>query len=78
MLADETTFLVSVADSGSGLDAATAREAFRRGWTTKGDGRGLGLAMVGRSVRRLGGTIDVGGGPGAVFTVRLPLREEGI
>ncbi|MFJ2033123.1 ATP-binding protein [Streptosporangium sp. NPDC087985] len=78
MLADETSFLVSVADSGPGLDTATAREAFRPGWTTKGDGRGLGLAMVGQAVRRLGGTVDVGGGPGAVFTVRLPLRGEGV
>ncbi|MDP9870091.1 sensor histidine kinase regulating citrate/malate metabolism [Streptosporangium brasiliense] len=78
LLADETTFLISVADSGPGLDAVTAREAFRRGWTTKGDGRGLGLAMVGQAVRRLGGAIDVGGGPGAVFTVRLPLRAEGL
>ncbi|WP_433257056.1 sensor histidine kinase [Streptosporangium sp. CA-135522] len=73
---DETVFLVGVADSGPGLDAAVARDAFRRGWSTKGDGRGLGLAMVGQAVRRLGGTIDVGGGPGAVFTVRLPPREE--
>ncbi|MEV6862851.1 sensor histidine kinase [Streptosporangium subroseum] len=71
--ADETTFLISVADSGPGLDPVTAGEAFRRGWTTKGDGRGLGLAMVGQAVNRLGGAIDVGNGPGAVFTVRLPL-----
>ncbi|WP_245651914.1 sensor histidine kinase [Streptosporangium amethystogenes] len=59
--ADETAFVISVADSGPGLDPATAGEAFRRGWTTKGDGRGLGLAMVGQAVRRLGGTIEVGG-----------------
>ncbi|WP_329423877.1 sensor histidine kinase [Streptosporangium sp. NBC_01495] len=59
--ADETTFVISVADSGQGLDPATAGEAFRRGWTTKGDGRGLGLAMVGQAVRRMGGTIEVGG-----------------
>ncbi|MFF5210910.1 ATP-binding protein [Streptosporangium sp. NPDC000396] len=76
--ADEATFLIRVADSGPGLDTATAEEAFRRGWTTKGDGRGLGLAMVGQAVRRLGGTIDVGNGPGAVFTVRLPLCEGGV
>lgn len=84
--ADETTFAISVTDSGRGLDPATAGEAFRRGWTTKGDGRGLGLAMVGQAVRRLGGTIEVGGTieanrpvleseTGAVFAVRLPLRD---
>ncbi|GIH93304.1 ATP-binding protein [Planobispora siamensis] len=73
--ADGTTFVVSVGDSGPGLAPGVAGEAFRRGWSTKGDGRGLGLAMVGQAVRRLDGTIEVGDGPGAVFTVRLPLRE---
>jgi signal transduction histidine kinase len=59
--ADETTFVIGVSDSGQGLDPARADDAFRRGWTTKGDGRGLGLAMVGQAVRRAGGTIAVGG-----------------
>jgi two-component system CitB family sensor kinase len=80
--ADDTAFVIRVADSGAGLDAATVDDAFRRGWTTKGDGRGLGLAMVGQAVRRLGGTIAVedgaGDGDGAVFTVRLPLGEEAV
>ncbi|GGK90507.1 histidine kinase [Sphaerisporangium melleum] len=79
--AGDGRFLVRVSDSGPGLDAAAATEAFRRGWTTKGDGRGLGLAMVGQAVRRLHGTIEAGRdddgaeGGGAVFTVRLPLPE---
>ncbi|WP_219463557.1 sensor histidine kinase [Nonomuraea rhizosphaerae] len=63
-------FLVRVADDGPGL---TAPDAFRRGWTTKGDGHGLGLALVGQAVRRCGGTIEV---DGSVFTVRLPVREQ--
>jgi signal transduction histidine kinase len=52
---------------------------FRRGWTTKSSGgpvgHGLGLALVGRAVRRHAGTVEVAGGgdEGAVFTVRLPL-----
>ncbi|MDF2707686.1 MAG: histidine kinase [Nonomuraea muscovyensis] len=66
---DASGLLVTVADDGPGL---TAPEAFRRGWTTKGDGRGLGLALVGQAVRRLGGTIEVAG---SVFTVRLPAPE---
>ncbi|GLW07824.1 histidine kinase [Microtetraspora sp. NBRC 13810] len=52
--------LIRVEDSGPGLGEQAAKDAFRRGWTTKGDGRGLGLAMVGQTVRRLGGTIEVG------------------
>ncbi|NUP61127.1 MAG: PAS domain-containing protein [Nonomuraea sp.] len=61
--------VIRVADDGPGL---TAPEAFAKGWTTKGDGHGLGLALVGQAVRRLGGTIDVAG---SVFTVRLPVPE---
>ncbi|MEU8269055.1 sensor histidine kinase [Sphaerisporangium sp. NPDC049002] len=74
--AEDGTFLIRVADSGPGVGAETAKDVFRRGWTTKGDGRGLGLAMAGQAVRRLGGTIEVThGGEGAVFTVRLPLPD---
>ncbi|MEU4234549.1 ATP-binding protein [Nonomuraea sp. NPDC026600] len=60
-------FLIRVADDGPGL---IAPDAFQKGWTTKGDGHGLGLALVGQAVRRLGGTIEV---DGSVFTVRLPV-----
>ncbi|MGI5156274.1 ATP-binding protein [Microbispora sp. CA-102843] len=72
--AEDGTFLIRVADSGPGLDPGVVRDVFRRGWSTKGDGRGLGLAMAGQAARRLGGSIEAGAGDrGAVFTVRLPL-----
>ncbi len=70
--------VLSVADSGAGLDPADVQRAFRRGWSTKTDerliGRGLGLALVGQIVHRHGGSIDVSRYSGAVFTVRLPLH----
>ncbi|TDE46222.1 sensor histidine kinase [Nonomuraea mesophila] len=69
--ADERGLLIRVADDGPGL---TGREAFEKGWTTKGDGRGLGLALVGQAVRRLGGSIEAAG---SVFTVRLPAPVTG-
>src|SRR5690606_12000241 len=78
---DDGALVIRIADSGPGMDPETAAAAFRKGWSTKGDGRGLGLALAGQAVRRLGGTIEVGRGDpedtgltGAVFTVRLPLR----
>ncbi|GLW97541.1 histidine kinase [Microtetraspora sp. NBRC 16547] len=76
---DDGDCVLRVADSGPGLGAEDAAAAFRRGWTTKGNGRGLGLglAMVGQAVHRLGGTIDVAHEGGAVFTVRIPLPEGG-
>ena len=72
--------VLRVADSGPGLDPATAERAFTRGWSTKeardGRPRGLGLALVGRAVLRAGGTVGVErGDPGAVFVVTLPVRE---
>ncbi|RSN05131.1 histidine kinase [Nonomuraea sp. WAC 01424] len=67
--AGEEGVVIRVADDGPGL---TAPEAFAKGWTTKGDGHGLGLALVGQAVRRLGGTIEVAG---SAFTVRLPVPE---
>ena len=69
-------FSLRVADSGPGLNAELLDDAFTRGWSTKPAsgpaGRGLGLALVGQVVRRHGGTVEVGRGVGAVFTVHLP------
>ncbi|GAA2156959.1 sensor histidine kinase [Actinomadura napierensis] len=77
---DGGRLVLRVADSGPGVDPAAVPEMFRRGWTTKSSGgpvgHGLGLALVGRAVRRHAGTVEVGGDggdDGAVFTVRLPL-----
>ncbi|WP_066363964.1 sensor histidine kinase [Herbidospora mongoliensis] len=73
--ASDSSCEIRVADSGPGLDPARVEEAYQRGWTTKGTGRGLGLPLAVQAVRRLGGTIEVSADQGAVFTVRLPLPE---
>ncbi|TCO53151.1 ATP-binding protein [Actinocrispum wychmicini] len=65
-----SSVVLRVADTGRGLEASQA--AFERGWSTKDGNRGLGLALVGQTVRRYGGTIEVGHDGGAVFTVRIP------
>ena len=72
--------VLRVADSGPGLDRDAADRAFTRGWSTKpapdGRPRGLGFALVGRAVHRVGGSVGVERGePGAVFVVRLPVQE---
>ncbi|MFE9458130.1 ATP-binding protein [Streptomyces californicus] len=76
-LADETELLLRVADTGAGIGPEAADEVFRRGWSTHGAGRGLGLALVRQAAHRNGGTVELDAGPdgGARFTVRLPLGE---
>ncbi|MGX1506151.1 UNVERIFIED_CONTAM: two-component system CitB family sensor kinase [Streptomyces graminofaciens] len=68
--------LLRVGDTGAGVDPDAAAEVFRRGWSTHGAGRGLGLALVQQAVHRGRGTIVLAQGPdgGAEFTVRLPLH----
>ncbi|MFB8114591.1 ATP-binding protein [Streptomyces sp. NPDC055962] len=72
---EDGELLLRVADNGPGIGPDDADEVFRRGWTTHGTGRGLGLALVRQAVHRNGGTVTLGRAPdgGAEFTVRLPL-----
>jgi two-component system CitB family sensor kinase len=65
--------LVEVLDNGPGLAAAAGGELFDAGVSTKGAGRGLGLALVARAVAAAGGEVtleDVGAG--ALFRATLP------
>jgi sensor histidine kinase regulating citrate/malate metabolism len=77
---EEGRLEITVEDSGSGVTEEQVPHLFERGWSTKGTptssgpGRGLGLALVAQAVRRNGGSIDVRSGPGARFSVSLPVR----
>lgn len=68
--------LLRVADNGPGLPEGV--DVFRRGWSGKGEGRGLGLALVRQVAQRYGGAVLASQGPGggAEFTVRLPTAPE--
>ncbi|GIF38490.1 sensor histidine kinase [Actinoplanes xinjiangensis] len=67
--------LVRVRDNGPGLSPDQAASAFRRGWSTKGDGHGIGLSLVRQVAERYGGSYDIHTAPegGAVISVRLPV-----
>jgi signal transduction histidine kinase len=65
--------LISIQDSGPGIDASDLQNIFIPFFTTKSGGHGVGLALAHRVITEHGGTLTVGNAPegGATFTVRL-------
>ncbi|MFG2870187.1 ATP-binding protein [Streptomyces sp. NPDC048338] len=79
--AGDGVLLIRVVDTGPGVAEEARETVFDRGWSTRGPGRGLGLALVRQATARAGGTVTLAASPdgGAEFTVRLPLdRRPGL
>jgi signal transduction histidine kinase len=72
--AEGATVWVSVADNGPGIPPPSRKRIFEDGFTTKGPGRGRGLAIVRESVYVQDGAIDVRDRPGGgtEFLIGLP------
>jgi PAS domain S-box-containing protein len=75
----EGAAMLRVADTGTGMDAATQARVFDPFFSTKpvSHGTGLGLAVVYGIVSQAGGTVTVRSAPGdgAAFTVTLPCTD---
>jgi signal transduction histidine kinase len=71
---------LAIADSGHGIAAADLSRLFTFGFTTRPDGHGFGLHSCRIEMQAMGGTIHAasdGPGRGAVFTVEIPLGQDG-
>lgn len=80
--ASSDSVVISIADSGPGIDTDLLEGFFRLGVSTKDPetgtaSRGFGLALVRQAVARLGGTLEVDNDGGAIFTVTLPFSKPG-
>jgi signal transduction histidine kinase len=75
----ERTIELRFADTGGGIGEKDRKRIFDPFFSTREGGNGLGLAIVHNIVDLHRGTVDVenGKGGGSVFTVLLPLLEEG-
>jgi signal transduction histidine kinase len=73
---------LTVADTGTGMDAETVERAFEPFFSTKpqGQGTGLGLAIVYGIVSGLGGSIDIASevGCGTTLNVLLPAAAQAV
>jgi signal transduction histidine kinase len=72
--ADADAVIITVEDTGGGIDQTMVERFFEPFFTTRSDGTGLGLAIVRRLTERHGGHIAIENGPsgGAIVTLRLP------
>ncbi len=68
--------IITVEDSGEGVDQELVERFFEPFFTTRSEGTGLGLAIVRRLTEGHGGEISIQNGEsgGAIVTVRLPIE----
>ena len=71
-------FIITVADTGEGMDEQTCSRIFEPYFTTKANGTGLGLTMVYKIIKESAGEIDVRSfpGEGTIFTISLPIPQK--
>jgi len=70
------TVMIRIKDTGGGVPPDMLSQIFNPFFTTKRHGTGLGLAIANRILLNHNGRIEAANeGPGAVFTVTLPLAE---
>lgn len=69
-----SNWTIEVSDHGPGIPANQIPDIFQRGFSTKGEHRGIGLFLVSAALNKLNGTMDVSSqkGFGMTFFIRIP------
>jgi len=70
---DRRNVIVTVTDSGAGMEREVLAQAFFPYFTTKADGTGIGLALSQKVINDHGGTISIRSSPGQGTTVTVVL-----
>ncbi|UYP20909.1 sensor histidine kinase [Rhodococcus sp. Z13] len=73
---EDSTMIVEVADSGPGMSPEVLARAMQRGYSTKSEQRGLGLALVAQVVARHGGVLRTEPSLGAMVIAEIPIGDE--
>ncbi|MFD2181715.1 ATP-binding protein [Rhodoplanes azumiensis] len=75
---ERTDLWFEVTDTGHGIEPANLRRIFDPFFTSRPNGTGLGLWIVLRLVRSMGGSIDVDSAPdrGTTFRIRIPRETD--
>lgn len=70
----DNNWTIEISDHGPGMPANQIPEIFQRGFSTKGEHRGLGLFLASAALNKLNGTMDVSSqtGCGMTFFIRIP------
>ncbi len=70
---ENSSMIVEVADSGRGMSPEVLARAMQRGYSTKSEQRGLGLALVVQVVARHGGTLRTEPSLGSMIVAEIPV-----
>lgn len=69
--------MISISDTGGGIDPTIIENIFNPFFTTKEKGTGLGLAISNKIVKNIGGRIEIENivGKGVTFKIYLPVNK---